>query len=116
MATALHSTRTRFFDKCGKPLCDGTVYTYQVGTTTNKITYTDASKTAVNTNPVILDSIGSAAIFLDGAYRVRVLDRNGVLVEDIAYIESWASATEKDALNKSIKEKQNEMEERRGQT
>ena len=65
MATALHSTRTRFFDKCGKPLCGGTVYTYQVGTTTNKITYTDASKTAVNTNPVILDSIGSAAIFLD---------------------------------------------------
>ena len=104
MATALHSTRTRFFDKCGKPLCGGTVYTYQVGTTTNKITYTDASKTAVNTNPVILDSIGSAAIFLDGAYRVRVLDRNGVLVEDIAYIESWASATEKDALNKSIQD------------
>lgn len=102
MATALHSARTRFFDKCGKPLCGGTVYTYQVGTTTNKTTYTDVSKTAVNTNPVILDSIGSAAIFLDGAYRVRVLDRNGVLVEDIAYIESWLSATEKDAIYQTI--------------
>lgn len=104
MATALHSTRTRFFDKCGKPLCGGTVHTYQVGTTTAKPTYTDASKTAVNTNPVILDSIGSAAIFLDGAYRVRVLDRNGVLVEDIAYIESWISATEKDKIYEIINE------------
>lgn len=102
MATALHSTRTRFFDKCGKPLCGGSVYTYQVGTTTAKPTYTDASKTAMNTNPVILDSIGSAAIFLDGAYRVRVIDRNGVLVEDIAYIESWISATEKDKIYEAI--------------
>lgn len=102
MATALHSTRTRFFDKCGKPLCGGSVYTYQVGTTTAKPTYTDVSKTAVNTNPVILDSSGSAAIFLDGAYRVRVLDRNGVLVEDIAYIESWISATEKDKIYQNI--------------
>ena len=102
MATALHSTRTRFFDKCGKPLCGGTVHTYQFGTTTDKPTYTDVNKTAVNTNPVILDSIGSAAIFLDGAYRVRVLDRNGVLVEDIAYIESWISATEKDKIYEAI--------------
>ena len=98
MATALHSARTRFFDKCGNPLCGGTVYTYQVGTTTAKPTYTDVSKTAVNTNPIILDSIGSAAIFLDGAYRVRVLDRNGVLVEDIPFIESWIAATEKDKI------------------
>ena len=104
MATALHSARTRFFDKCGKPLCGGTVYTYQVGTTTAKPTYTDVSKTAVNTNPIILDSVGSAAIFLDGAYRVRVLDRNGVLVEDIAYVESWISATEKDALDTIIED------------
>ena len=102
MATALHSARTRFFDKCGKPLCGGTVHTYQVGSTTAKPTYTDASKTAVNTNPVILDSIGSAAIFLDGAYRVRVLDRNGMLVEDIAYIESWIAATEKDKIYENI--------------
>lgn len=102
MATALHSARTRFFDKCGKPLCGGFVHTYQVGTTTAKPTYTDVSKTAVNTNPVILDSIGSAAIFLDGAYRVRVLDRNGVLVEDIAYIESWLAATEKDKIYQAI--------------
>ena len=109
MATALHSARTRFFDKCGNPLCGGTVYTYQVGTTTDKTTYTDVNKTAVNTNPVILDSIGSAAIFLDGAYRVRVLDRNGVLVEDIAFIESWVSSSvsgemrqEIDAFGKNI--------------
>ena len=102
MATALHSARTRFFDKCGKPLCGGTVHTYQVGSTTAKPTYTDVSKTAMNTNPVILDSIGSAAIFLDGAYRVRVLDRNGVLVEDIAFIESWISATEKTKIYESI--------------
>lgn len=102
MATALHSARTRFFDKCGKPLCGGTVYTYQVGTTTAKPTYTDVSKTATNTNPVILDSIGSAAIFLDGAYRVRVLDRNDVLVEDIQFIESWISATEQDKIYENI--------------
>lgn len=104
MVRALHSARTRFFDKCGKPLCGGTVHTYQVGTTTAKPTYTDVSKTAVNTNPVILDSIGSADIFLDGAYRVRVLDRNGVLVEDIAYVESWISESQKDDIYKSLGE------------
>ena len=104
MATSLSATRTRFFDKCGKPLIGGKVYTYQVGTTTLKTTYTDSAKTTQNTNPVLLDSVGSADIYLDGAYRVRVLDRNGVLVEDIEFTESWYSESNQVELNQQIEQ------------
>ncbi|WP_104488832.1 sialate O-acetylesterase [Acinetobacter indicus] len=104
MATSLSATRTRFFDKCGKPLIGGKVYTYQVGTTTLKTTYTDSAKTTQNKNPILLDSVGSADIYLDGAYRVRVLDRNGVLVEDIEFTESWYGESNQVELNQQIEQ------------
>ena len=104
MATALHSTMTRFFDKCGQPLIGGQVFTYEVGTTEPKPTYTDARKEAVNTNPVVLNNLGAAQIFLDGAYRVRILDRNGVLIEDIAFIESWIAESEVDVIYQAIED------------
>ncbi|WP_372409254.1 hypothetical protein ACDI99_10090 [Acinetobacter radioresistens] len=104
MATSLSNTKTRFFDKCGKPLSGGEIYTYKVGSTELKATYTDSKKTTPNTNPVQLDISGSAAIFLDGAYRVRVLSKSGVLIEDIPFTESWISESQKDDIYKSLGE------------
>lgn len=53
----------------GAALASGKVYTYKVGTTTEKNTYTDAAKTTPAANPIILDSNGRAAIFGDGVYK-----------------------------------------------
>ncbi|NNP70921.1 hypothetical protein [Acinetobacter sp. Ac_5812] len=102
MATSLSSALTRFYDRCGRPLVGGKVFTYEVGTTTFKPTYTDSQKNSVNTNPVILDSMGQARIFLDGAYRVRVFDCKDVLVEEIDYIESWMSSSENEKIYEAI--------------
>lgn len=97
MATPLNSALTRFFDKCGKPLVGGKVFTYEAGTTTPKETYTNENKTSVNTNPIILDSAGSAFIYLDGEYRIRIFDRNDLLIEEMDNVKSWTDLRGKDA-------------------
>lgn len=58
------------------PKADGTtpcascsVGFYTPGTVSPKDTWQDASKTTLNTNPVILDSLGSAVIYGVGSYR-----------------------------------------------
>lgn len=71
----------RFFTiSGGAGLAGGKVYTYEAGTNTPKVTYTDytASVMSQNTNPVILDSSGSAAIWLVGNYKINLTDSNDV--------------------------------------
>lgn len=81
MATMLAVVRTRFFDDQGRPLVGGKVYSYEVGTTTPKPTFSDPAATVPNTNPVILDDAGSADIYLSGVYSIRIEDADGVLIE-----------------------------------
>jgi hypothetical protein len=72
------------FDNYGEPLAGGKVYTYAAGTTTDKVTYTDADETAQNTNPIILDSAGRANIWLDeGAYKFVITDSNDVVIRTV---------------------------------
>lgn len=66
----------------GAALAGGFVYTYAAGTLTPKATYTDFSGTTPHTNPIVLDSSGSASIWLDGNYKINVLDANGVQQPD----------------------------------
>lgn len=54
----------QFLDINGKPLTAGRLFTYVAGTTTPQSTYVDATGTAVNTNPIILDAGGFANIWL----------------------------------------------------
>jgi len=71
----------RFFTVSGGAgLAGGKVYTYEAGTNTPKVTYTDytASVMSQNTNPVILDSSGSADIWLVGNYKINLTDSNDV--------------------------------------
>lgn len=52
---------------------------YAAGTVTLKNTYTDAAKTTLATNPVVLDGNGRAAIFLnnDAAYDIVFKSADG---------------------------------------
>lgn len=59
----------------------GLVYFFEPGTSTPKDTYTDASLTVANANPVVLSSAGKATIVLSGAYKVRVEDADGNVLD-----------------------------------
>lgn len=50
------------------------LYTYAAGTTTPKATYQDADKAAAHSNPVVLNALGEAEIFLDGSYKFTLTD------------------------------------------
>jgi len=49
----------------GRFLVGGQLFTYAAGTSTPQATYVDSTQTTQNTNPVILDSYGSANVWLD---------------------------------------------------
>jgi hypothetical protein len=60
-ATIPHIT---FVDGAGQPCASCTLATYAAGTTTPLATYTDASGTSQNTNPIVLDAAGGANIWV----------------------------------------------------
>jgi hypothetical protein len=71
------------YDVDGKPLVGGKLYTYLSGTTTPKKTYTDSTEATENTNPIILNSLGQADVWLDmedGPYRFVLVDSDDVTV------------------------------------
>jgi hypothetical protein len=75
----------QFFDNNGNPLSGGKIFTYAAGTTTNQVTYTNASGGIAHANPIILDSAGrvpSGEIWLtDGLqYKFVITDSNNVLI------------------------------------
>lgn len=95
MATLATNVSFQCLGLDGKPLAGGKVYTYEAGTTTPKSTYTTMAGDVPNPNPVILDQNGKAKIFLgDGAYRMRVLDSNEALVDDIDQISRYVTQSE----------------------
>lgn len=71
-AEALDFLISGFTDNSGNPLDGGKVYTYSAGTTTNKTTWTDSSKSSAAANPIVLDSNGRAQIYGDGNYKFVV--------------------------------------------
>lgn len=73
-------TIQRYFSSTGAPLVGGKLFSYQAGTSTPQNTYTDSTGATPNTNPIILDSTGSAAMWLDPSlsYKFILQDSNGV--------------------------------------
>lgn len=65
----------QWLDSNGDVLASGTINTYIEGTTTNKATYSDRTGTA-NANPIVLDSTGSAQIWMDTDQRYKLLVKN----------------------------------------
>jgi hypothetical protein len=69
----------RALDKNGKPLSGGLLFSYAAGTTTPLATYTDAGGLTPNTQPVVLDSTGTARVYLGtSAYKLVLQDQFGV--------------------------------------
>lgn len=97
-ATPMPFVKARFFDRCGKPLSGGKVYTYEPRSTTPKVTYTSGNGDTPNTNPITLDAAGQANIYLRGRYRFITQDSKGVVVEDGEDIGSWYSDSLDDQL------------------
>jgi hypothetical protein len=65
----------REFDNAGLPAAGYHLWTYAAGGTVPKATYSDAAGTVPNTNPVVLDTTGSAVIRLgSGAYNLVLKD------------------------------------------
>lgn len=64
MASLSPTPKLQFFGTDGLPLVGGKLYTYAAGTTTPLASYTDHTGVTANTNPVILDSNGSANVWL----------------------------------------------------
>jgi hypothetical protein len=48
----------QFFNDNGVPLAGGLIYTYQAGSSTPLVTYTDNGGTIANANPIVLDASG----------------------------------------------------------
>lgn len=71
------------------PLVGGKLWTYAAGTSNPKPTYQDAAGTIPNTNPITLDSSGSALIFWDGAYKIVLKDGLGNTIYTVDnYVET----------------------------
>lgn len=81
-ATLLPLAEIQLLDANGKPLAGGSVAYYIPNTTTFKATWQDPAQTILNTNPIILDGAGRAAVWGAGSYRQIVHDQFGNLVWD----------------------------------
>lgn len=74
----------KFLDLNGNPLVSGNLFTYAAGTTTPQATYTDETAVTPNTNPVVLDSTGSASVWLGPlAYKFILKDSSGNLIRTV---------------------------------
>ena len=77
----------QFFDRNGKPLSGGRLYTFEAGTRTSIVTYKTIGATTSanrNTNPIVLDSAGYADLVLEvgKSYRLVLTDRFGVVIKE----------------------------------
>jgi hypothetical protein len=72
----------QFFGDDRLPLAHGLVYTYSAGTSTPLATYSDAALAVPNANPVGLDALGKAVIYLGpGNYKIDVQSALGVSID-----------------------------------
>jgi hypothetical protein len=80
-AQAFANPDSTFFNANGIPLALGTVSTYVAGTSTPIATCIDSQCSAMNTNPIVLNSAGRASIFLAAGqgYKLVVADSNSVI-------------------------------------
>lgn len=110
MATLATNVSFQCLGLDGKPLAGGKVYTYEAGTTTPKSTYTTMAGDVPNLNPVILDQNGKAKIFLgDGAYRMRILDSNDALIDDIDQISRYVTQSEFATFQQTVQDGVNQL-------
>lgn len=76
MAVSIIGPKFYAWDRNGKPLAFGKLYTYQARTNTPKPTYQSEDQQVENTNPVILNGEGYANVYLDGSYKMVLKDKD----------------------------------------
>jgi len=77
LANLLPNVVQQFRDSNGNVLAGGKLYSYQAGTSTPLETYTDSTEDPANANPIVLDSTGSANIWIgSSAYKFVLKDSN----------------------------------------
>lgn len=104
MATLGPVPKAQFIDAAGQPLVGGKVYTYAAGSTTPLATFTDASGTTNNTNPIILDARGEAGIWYDPSvlYKIILKDADDVEIYTVDNISGNITATNPTITNGTI--------------
>jgi hypothetical protein len=102
---SLTQIKQRFWNNDGTVAAGGFVYVYLAGTTTPTNSYTDATGSTPNANPVVLDSKGEASIFTDRQVKINVLqsdltqitgypvDYTGQVYASISQIQSQSITT-----------------------
>jgi hypothetical protein len=79
-AILLPNGKQQYFTTAGLPAVGYKIATFDAGTSNPRVTWSDALKVGVNTNPVILDGRGEASIFWEGAYKVQLQDSTGAVI------------------------------------
>jgi len=78
-----------YFDGNGSPCSGCSLFTYAAGTTTPLATFTDSSGATQNTNPIILDAGGAAAIWVgSSAYKFALIDTFGTTLWTVDNVTS----------------------------
>jgi hypothetical protein len=77
----------QFFDDNGVPLSGGLIYTYQAGSSTPLVTYTDNSGIIANANPIVLDASGRTPqqiwLLTGFSYKFVLQNSDGVLIQTL---------------------------------
>lgn len=85
--------KLQFLDQNGAPYAFGKVFTYAAGTSTPLATYTDATLSVANPNPVILDAAGRADIWIGApAYKFVLQDTFNDIIWTEDNLQSSAGA------------------------
>lgn len=90
----IQNGKQAFTDANSRPLAGGRVTFYSVGTQTLKDTFQDSALTILNTNPIILDARGEAAIYGSGPYRQVLQDASLNLIWDQVVPDASGAATQ----------------------
>ena len=89
MASLTPTPKQQIYGSDGNPLVGGKIYTYAAGTTTPLATYTDFGAGTANTNPIILNSLGQANIWLgSSSYKFSVYTSADVLLYTVDNISA----------------------------
>jgi len=82
MATLAPFFAPQFFNDSGEFAAGYKLYTYDSGTTTPKVTYSDQAGTIPNTNPIVLDAAGKCSLWLGtGEYTLALKTPADALVD-----------------------------------
>ena len=77
----------QFFDDNGVPLAGGLIYTYQAGSSTPLVTYTENGGTIANTNPIVLDASGRTPqqiwLLVGFSYKFVLQNADAVLIQTL---------------------------------